>query len=426
MEQNCAELTVSGQTITLHPGEYSDWTRVTFRSGWFGRVHGICRFRLESLSPDFRMYVTPINIDPERPALQISAPLYYSLYLSKLHASFATLGLAEDMWALNSGAIDEAAFLEQAYDIHQEREAMFFDALHRTRRGLCVCVFDGSDRIQHMFSRHDHEDHPANAGRETQQHAHVIDEMYERMDALVGRVMEAIDEETVLIVLSDHGFCDFSRGMNVNSWLREAGYLCLKDGAKPGDYFADVDWSRTRAYSFGLSGIYLNRAGRESQGIVQPDEAAALRQEIVANLRGMRDSDLNKRAIREVYDTRQVYSGPYVDNGPDVIIGFEKGYRFSWETAVGRTDGPLFVDNTRYWSGDHCVDPNLVPGLFLSNCQFEMQQPGIIDLAPTILQLFGIPVPGYMDGKPLGRVVDTTTPREETGELTDEPVELTV
>ena len=425
-EQNAAVLTVSGETLALRPGEYSDWTRVTFHSGWFGRVHGICRFRVESISPTFRMYVTPINIDPEKPALQISAPLYYSLYLSKLHTSFATLGFAEDLWALNSGAIDEAAFLEQAYDVHQEREAMFFDALARTRRGLCVCVFDGSDRIQHMFSRHDREDHPANVGRDTTQHAHVIDEMYERMDDLVGRVMDAVDDDTVLIVLSDHGFCDFSRGLNVNTWLRENGYLHLKEDMEPGDYFAGVDWSRTKAYSFGLSGIYLNREGRESKGIVKPEDAAALRTEIADKLRGTVDQERGERAVREVYDTHIEYSGPYVDNGPDLIIGFEKGYRFSWETAVGRTDGPLFVDNTRYWSGDHSVDPHLVPGLFFSNHDFQDERPAIIDLAPTILNLFGIPIPGYMDGKPLTRQPRKPTSTETMKEPDVEPAGVPV
>ncbi|MBX3436995.1 MAG: alkaline phosphatase family protein [Planctomycetaceae bacterium] len=402
-KRTSAAVCVCGQTLQLRAGEYSDWVRLTFRSGWMGKVHGICRFRLESTAPVFRLYVTPINIDPERPAMAISAPLYYSLYLGKLHSSFATLGLAEDMWALNSGAIDEAAFLEQANDIHAEREAMFFDALDRTRRGLCICVFDGPDRIQHMFSRHDRADHPANVGRDTQRHAGVIDDMYAQMDALVGRVMQRIDPDTVLMVLSDHGFCDFSRGMNINAWLRQEGYLALKEGVEPGDYFSGVDWSRTRAYSFGLNGIYLNRQGRESQGIVAPDDAATLRQEIAGKLRGYCDQERECRAIREVYDSHDAYSGPYVDNGPDLILGFERGYRFSWETSVGRTDGPVFVDNTRYWSGDHCVDPHLVPGILLSNQVFDDSQPSIIDLAPTILRLFGVPAPAYMDGRPLNR-----------------------
>ncbi|QDU45568.1 Type I phosphodiesterase / nucleotide pyrophosphatase [Symmachiella dynata] len=419
------DATISGQTIHLRPGEYSEWVHLTFRCGWLKRVHGICRFRLESASPDFRLYVTPINLDPERPAMPISAPLYYSLYLGKLHSSFATLGLAEDMWALNSGAIDEQAFLDQAYDIHAERETMFFDALKRTRRGLCMCVFDGSDRIQHMFYRHNRKDHPANEGKDSDRHAHVLDDMYERMDGLVGRVRDSIDEDTVLMVLSDHGFCDFSRAMNLNYWLREKGYLVMDESATPGDYFAGVDWSRTRAYSLGLNGIYLNRVGRESKGCVPAEQAAELRTEIADALRHMMDDEKQCRAIREVYDSRQVYSGSYVDNGPDLIVGFEKGYRVSWETAVGGSEGPMFYDNTRYWSGDHCVDPQLVPGVFLSNQQFSDEKPAITDLAPTILNLFGVPVPPYMDGKALTRNGKPQLPTVETAESNVSSVEVT-
>jgi predicted AlkP superfamily phosphohydrolase/phosphomutase len=420
-----AEARICGQTIPLVAGAYSDWVRLTFRCAWLNRVHGICRFRLESVRPEFRMYVTPINIDPERPAMPISAPLFYSLYLSKLHSSFATLGLAEDMWALNTGAIDEAAFLEQAYAIHDEREAMFFDALQRTRRGLCVCVFDGPDRIQHMFSRHDREDHPANTVRDTQRHAHVIDEMYERMDALVGRVGDVIDEETVLIVLSDHGFCDFSRAMNLNAWLREQGYLVLNDHEATGEYFAGVDWSRTRAYALGLNGVYLNLNGREALGIVQSHEAAALRKEIAEKLRSAVDVEKSGRPVRKVYDSRDVYAGPYVENGPDLIVGYETGYRVSWESAVGRADGPVFVDNDRLWSGDHCIDPLLVPGIFLSNRVFTAKDPAIVDMAPTILNLFGVPIPDYMDGKPMRSDGAERPAAESVEELAFEPAETT-
>ena len=92
------------------------------------------------------MYLSPINIDPENPALPISHPSYYATYLAKLLGYFATVGLAEDTWALNEGVIDEEAFLKQAYLTLAEREAMFRNALERTRRGVAACVFDTSDR----------------------------------------------------------------------------------------------------------------------------------------------------------------------------------------------------------------------------------------------------------------------------------------
>ena len=400
-ESGTGVLRICGQTVTLKRKEYSPWMRLTFRAGLFSRVRGICRFRLEQTQPHVRLYVTPVNIDPERPALPIAHPLYYSIYLARLHDSFATLGLAEDTWALNTGAIDEDAFLEQTYSIHAEREAMFFEALRRTRRGLCACVFDASDRIQHMFYRFSTPDHPCRAATDDPRHATVIDAMYERMDQLVRRVQQAIDPQTVLVVLSDHGFCDFSRCVHLNAWLREEGYLALEPNATGGDYLAGVDWSRTRAYAFGLAGIYLNQAGRETGGIVPPGESAsALRTEIAARLRSLTDPRHGGRpAIREVHDARQAYSGPYAGNGPDLVVGYHPGYRASWETAVGRTDGEVLSDNTRRWSGDHCVDPSAVPGVLFCNRRLRDAPAAIADLAPTILDLFGVPVPAYMDGK---------------------------
>lgn len=395
------ELRTGNERVVLPLCRESEWVRVVFQAGLFSRIHGLCKFRLESLSPHFRLYVSPIHLDPERPAMPISHPLYFSMYLAKLHDSFGTLGLAEDTWGLNSGVVGEDAFLEQAWAIHDERERMLFDSLRRMQRGLTVCVFDGPDRIQHMFWRHDVPDHPANRGRDTVKHRHVIDDMYQRMDDLVGRVQKDLNAGDVLFVLSDHGFCDFSRGVNLNVWLRDNGYLTVTDGTEAGDYLAGVDWSRTRAYAFGLSGIYINQQGREANGIVAAKDAASLRQEIIGKLSDLPDPDRGCRAVHRVYDCHREYTGPYVSNGPDVIVGYAKGYRASWENAVGRVDGPLFRDNDRPWSGDHCVDPELVPGMLLVNRPLPAGlSPSILDFAPTILRLFGVPLASYFDGHP--------------------------
>ena len=394
------EVRNGSEKIVVHLEKESDWFRIEYRIGWFTKVRGICKLRLESLTPHFRLYVSPIHLDPERPAMPISHPLYFSMYLAKLHDSFGTLGLAEDTWGLNSGVVGEDAFLEQAWAIHDERERMFFDSLRRMQRGLTVCVFDGPDRIQHMFWRHDVPDHPANRGRDTLKYRSVIDDMYVRMDELIGRVRKEVKDQDYLFVISDHGFCDFSRGVNLNAWLRENGYLTVSQSADAGEYFEGVDWSKTKAYAFGLTGIYINQSGRESKGIVPPSEAAALRQELISKLTGLQDPDRNCQAVFKVHDCHKEYSGPYVSNGPDVIVGYEKGYRASWENAVGRCDGPVFRDNDRLWSGDHCVDPALVPGMLFCNQPIAQNvAPSIMDFAPTILTLFGVPVPAYVDGK---------------------------
>lgn len=405
-------LHVGKERLPLKLQQDSGWVRIPFRCGAFTRVHGLCRFRLESLEPHVRLYASPIHLDPERPAMPISHPLAYSIYLAKLHDSFATLGLAEDTWALNAGVISEQAFLDQAYAIHDERERMFLDALRRMPRGLTVCVFDASDRIQHMFKRHDNPAHPANVGRDVARHAGVIDEMYARMDDLVGRVAKEVRDGEVLMVLSDHGFSEFRRGVNLNVWLREHGYLVLKEGEPTGEYLAGVDWTRTRAYAFGLSGIYLNRAGREARGIVPASEAAALEAEIATRLVDLRDVD-GARVVRRAPSSRDAYQGPYAGNGPDLIVAYEAGYRASWENAVGRTEGEAIHDNTRYWSGDHCVDPDLVPGVFFSNVRWTDEPRSILDFAPTILGLFGVASPPYMEGRRMSRSDGTSAENRE-------------
>jgi predicted AlkP superfamily phosphohydrolase/phosphomutase len=191
--------------------------------------------------------------------------------------------------------------------------------------------------------------------------------------------------------------------MNLNAWLLENGYLHLKPGAKGAEpYLKSVDWSRTQAYTFGLAGLYLNLKGRDGQGIVAPGaEADALKKELAAKLSGLRDDQRNEVAIREAYPKEAVYHGPYIDVAPDLVVGYNSGYRSSWDAALGKAGGPVFTDNLKAWSGDHCMDPALVPGVVFCNRTFEAVDPGIEDLAPTTLSLFGVPKPAYMEGKDL-------------------------
>jgi predicted AlkP superfamily phosphohydrolase/phosphomutase len=384
----------------LRAGELSDWITLRFRAAPGLTVSGIARFLLLEWDEHLSLYVSPINIDPARPAMPISHPPYYSVYLATRNGPFATLGLAEDTWALNEGVIDEAAFLQQTYDIDRERETMCLGALSRLRRGVLVCVFDATDRIQHMFWRHLDSGHPARTAPGGA-HEHAIADLYAHNDATVGRVMQQLGPDDVLMVISDHGFSSFRRGVNLNAWLLREGYLALKPGCDGrADWLRDVDWSATKAYSLGLTGLFLNVAGRESQGLVPQAEVAPLKAELIAKLSGLRDDD-GGIAIREAFDTTAIYEGPYAANAPDLLIGYDAGYRISWDGATGIVAGPVFTDNVKAWSGDHCIDPRLVPGIFFCNRRIDTEYPALVDIAPTALRLFGIEPPAYMDGRPL-------------------------
>jgi predicted AlkP superfamily phosphohydrolase/phosphomutase len=399
-----ATLKIDGQSIALPLGQYTPWVKVAFPAAPGFKVHGICRFYLKSRDPHFEMYCSSIQIDPDKPVMPISHPTIYSSYLARQHGAFATLGLAEDTWALSEGLMDEDAFLRQAYDIHDEREAMFFDSLRKVRRGMIVCVFDGPDRIQHMFWRFQEDDHPAMRGR-THSHDGSIREMYVRMDELVGRTLAEVGADTALFVMSDHGFTSFQRGVDLNAWLLAHGYLALKDGARSSNkiYLADVDWSQTRAYAIGLAGIFINQSGRESQGIVPAGaEKRRVADEIASGLTGLRDPRNDAVAVHEAVLRETVYDGPYTDTAPDVIVGYAHRYRVSWDTAVGKTAADVFCDNTKAWSGDHCIHPDLVPGVLFTNLKLnEEKKARIVDIAPSTLELLGVPKPSYMDGHSL-------------------------
>ncbi|MFQ5490149.1 MAG: alkaline phosphatase family protein [Phycisphaerae bacterium] len=407
-----ATLTVGKETRRLKPLEYTDWVPVTFKAGVRTKVHGICEFLLLGTEPDFELYVTPIQIDPAEPAMPISHPTVFSIYLAKKQGLFATLGLAEDTWAHNEKILEDPDFLHQCIEADTEREGMFFDALEKTKRGLVCCVFDGTDRIQHMFWRYIDPDHPARNGQGDRQTREAIKDLYLRMDQLVGKTMaKCRDDNTVLMVISDHGFGSFRRGVDLNRWLIENGYLVLKEGADPNQkYLAAVDFSKTKAFALGLAGFYLNIKGRESQGIVDPADAPALRAEICEKLGKLIDDQTGETAITTVYDTRKCYSGPYTEEAPDIIPGYNLGYRVGWETAVGQITESVFHDNVKAWSGDHCLDPKLVPGVLFCNRPIESEAPRLMDLGPTVLDLFGVDVPRHMDGQAL-QVGDLGTSR---------------
>jgi predicted AlkP superfamily phosphohydrolase/phosphomutase len=226
--------------------------------------------------------------------------------------------------------------------------------------------------------------------------------MYKQMDEMVGRVMAEMNDHTVLFVLSDHGFKSFRRGVSLNTWLYRNGYLALKEGAEGREWLQDVDWKRTRAYAIGLNGLYINLKGREGEGTVDPGrEFEALKRELIQKLTGLMDDESGEVAVREVFDAATIYAGPYRDNSPELIIGYNDGYRASWESVIGKVTTKVFEENRKSWSGDHCIDPKLVPGVLFCNRPIHVENPSIVDIAPTVLTLFGVGVPPYMEGTSL-------------------------
>jgi len=407
IEADGGNFSIGGTEVRLEPGKYSEWLKLPFKAGPGVTLQGIARFYLISTKPHFKLYVTPLNIDPEKPAMPISHPSVYADYLAKKIGPYSTLGLAEDTWALNEGLVSHEMFEIQADDIFNERKKMLFHSLEQSRKGAVVCVFDTTDRVQHMFFRFLRAGDTASP--EDQKRGRKIADTYKKMDTMIGELLERISERDALVILSDHGFESFDRQVNLNNWLLENGYLVVKEDSTTAndEENREVDWSKTKAYAMGLNGLFLNILDRESQGCIAAGaEAQALKDELIKRLTHLTDPGRDENPITEVFDSAKQYQGPYTSNAPDLIIGYNRGFRSSWNAVLGQLDKTVFEDNVKNWSGDHCIHPKWVPGVLFSNRKLANQsassrKPGIWDVPTTILHWFGIDRPAYMDGRSL-------------------------
>jgi predicted AlkP superfamily phosphohydrolase/phosphomutase len=406
-----------GRKLLIHTGgapdkievpekSWSEWVRFKFKFSLLQSVTGIARFYVRQLGPHLEFYVSAVNFDPAAPLFPVSSPGDYAKELSEKIGIFSTLGMAEDHNGLNNGRLDEAAYLQHCDLVLRERERVMKYELARFTEGLFFMLYDTPDRVQHMMWRFRDREHPGFEPDLSPELATRIEEHYQKCDALLAPVLEKVDENTLLIVLSDHGFGTFRRAFDTNTWLRQNGLLALKDNCKPSEEmdegFSAVDWSKTSAYAVGLGGIYLNLKGREREGIVEEGtEADRVRRAIQTGLAEFPDAETQRPAIRSVSRREELYSGAYVNNSPDLLVNFHPGFRVSWRSAVGAFANSLIENNTRRWSGDHIVDPESVPGILFTNRAARHNHAQIIDLAPTILDYLGVPAPASMEGKPL-------------------------
>jgi predicted AlkP superfamily phosphohydrolase/phosphomutase len=401
--ESVAKVTVQGQEFVLREGEWSDWIRVEFQLvPFFANVKGMCRFYFKQAHPRFQLYVSPINIDPADPALPISTPSGYSRFLTDEAGEFHTQGIAEDTKAVSDGLLDDDEYLRQARTVLAEHRRIFDAEFPRFNRGVFFFYFSSLDLNSHMFWRLMDPKHPEYDATLAAQNGSAIEDFYEQMDQVLGEVLPRLDDRTTLLVLSDHGFAPYYRSFNLNTWLLDNGYINLKNDTSrnSSEPFANVNWTQTRAYGVGLNGLYINLRGRESNGIVEAGTAAdSLMAEIRAKLLAVQDLKAKQPVITRVDLAGEAYQGSYAREGPDLIVGYNRGYRAGWQTILGAFPTDEIEDNTNPWSGDHCMDYTLVPGVLLSNRKIAAEAPALTDIAPTILAEFGIPKAKGMIGQ---------------------------
>ncbi|HUE87952.1 MAG TPA: alkaline phosphatase family protein [Vicinamibacterales bacterium] len=381
-----AKIVVGAEERVLREGDWSDWVPIEFELLPFQRLRGMGRFYVKQIRPAFELYVTPINLDPLDAAMPISTPAAWARQLAQATGRFYTQGMPEDTSALAAGIFSPDEFLAQARLAMEENVRQFRFALNGFDEGLLFHYFGTVDQVSHMMWRARDPAHPAYDAADAP-YARVVEDLYVEIDALVGEALQTLPPDTLLIVMSDHGFTSWRRSFHLNAWLEQHGYLTLADPSRRNeDVFAAVDWSRTRAYGLGLNALYLNLRGRERDGIVPAEARDALLAEIQDRLHRTLDPATGEPVVASVYGREQAFGAvSRPELAPDLVLGYAKGTRASNESALGAVPAEVIVDNTGAWSGDHCMDPPSVPGVLITSRPLRQPASGLQDLAVAIL-----------------------------------------
>jgi predicted AlkP superfamily phosphohydrolase/phosphomutase len=416
-DRNSIVIDVAGKKHALKPGQWSDWAEFVFPFNPLIKVRGISRFHLLSVQPEIKLYLSPINFDPRSlpPGFKISSPSNWAPELAKKHGPYKTIGWQIDTWAISEGFATEQMFWDDMEWTVKKSRAMFASLLQGDD-DLIVQCFEFPDRVGHVFWRIVDPRHPAYDAKLAGKWGNALLDSYRLMDEIVGDAMAAAEKKNaLLIVASDHGFASFRRNVHYNTWLVLNGYMTLKSGVQvkdrnlemlfdQGQFWENVDWSKTRAYSMGLGELYINLKGRESQGTVEPGpEYDALKKELQQRLVAMVDPETNEHPVRRVVTREEAYGKFDPNLMPDLFLMNNDGYRVSWQTSLGGVPKALFDDNKAVWSGDHCsVDPEIVKGIFFINRKLSSPRaPYIADVYPTVLDALGVKAPYELDGEVL-------------------------
>lgn len=410
-EAELALITLGDARAILKPGEWTDWMPVSFDALPLGMLplEGAVRFYARQLRPQLELYASPVNLSASAPPQVISSPEDFATELYDLVGQYYTQGMPEETNALKDRIFDDDDYESQVAQVQADTERLLEVALDRFAPGDATFFYLSDVDLQcHMLWRHGDPKypgappHPAHEPEAAQEHADDIEGYYQDVDRHLGRVRARLPEDTTLIVMSDHGFQPYTREVHLNAWLRDQGFLVMKDGKKTGKILlGDVDWSKTRAYGLGFNGLYLNLAGREAEGVVKPEEVEPLVAELKAALLGMVDPASGAAPVKRVDRASEVYQGERVAEAPDLIVGYDRGYGCSDESTLGEITELVLEDNTSRWSGNHLMAPEVVPGVVLSNKEIRGSGYDLADITATLVAHYGVTRPAAMTGEPI-------------------------
>lgn len=384
-----ARIEIGDDVLVLRQGDWSDWVTVEFELvPWVKTATGIVRLYLKQTSPNFKLYVSPINIDPSAAEVPVSNPPEFAAEIAEQVGPFYTQGMAEETKGLSAHILDRNEFFAQANIVFDEEVEIYehlLDGFTQGPGGMMFYYFSTTDQAAHMLWG-DYEE--------------MLVPIYQRADAVVGKTLASLSADTTLLVISDHGFARFDRQVHLNTWLEQEGFLTLDDGVVRSrvPQFPGVDWSQTEAYAMGLNAVYFNRKGREPDGIVTDDEVASLKKRLEKRLLAFTDPESGDPVVERVYDPQEVFQGENLEFAPDLLVGFYPPYRMSPESGLGAIPEMTVEDNPDEWIADHCMSHERVPGVVFSNRKITKLDPSLHDVPVTVLSAFGVQVPPQMVG----------------------------
>jgi len=407
-----ATIDIGDNSIHLDEHQWSKWINLDFSINLLLRVHGMAQMYLIGAGPELQLYISPVNWKPDKPPAPMSSPASLSADLYERLGPYRTLGWAEATWPLNEDRIDEKTFMDDLYRAFDDRAQVILQRIDAKQWDLLVGVIESTDRVQHMMWRLIDPSHPMYDKALAAKYGDAIERVYRRCDDFIGEVISRIDPATPILIVSDHGFHSFRQSVNLNTWLVQEGFMAIQ-GQQPGEkklqdlfggsgtFWENVDWSRTKAYAMGLGQIYVNLKGRESHGIVSAEESKNLQDALAARLLTMADPKTGAKMVDAVYKRDDIYRGDFVKNASELQVGFTDGYRVSWQSTLGGSPPGLVYPNMKKWSGDHgSFDYKQTAGTLISSRRIDAGSVDIMDIAPTVLKYFGVPIPPDIDGKP--------------------------
>ncbi|MDP8254782.1 MAG: alkaline phosphatase family protein [Candidatus Alcyoniella australis] len=405
-----ALLRLGGSEIVLARGELSDWLSLQFGSG-DDAVHGQIRCLLLLGGPAPRLYCSAVMVDPLEPAFAVSEPAGLSRSLAQSFGRFATLGWAEDTWALIEGLTGFDDFLNEVERNLELIERMTWWAVHESDYRMVFTCFEHTDRVAHLLGHLADPDHPRHDPALAKRYGAELFKAYRRIDAFCGKLLDSMGPQDTLLVISDHGFSPFAWQVNLNSWLAAEGYLTVRDEL-PHErtldelfehtcFLSNVAWQGTSAYNVGLSSIYLNLEGREGGGIVPRGRSSAeLLDRISRGLLELRHQ--GRPVVRRVLRTDRELWGTAMADAPDLTVCFAPGFRTAWQSSLGALSPDVIFDNMGPWASDHCSsDPLDVPGILAANRPISKSDPWLADVGATMAAFFNVEPDEPLDGQDL-------------------------